>query len=247
MNGGVGVGIEIVDHDVRAVVVAGATSHPPVATGEVPINRPGTDGLVDALIRVAAAVNAPAAPVRVAWFPPGATMQATDVTGHHPGRLAEWMRRCRHDGHDAVALVDTPGRRWAVVLRWDQAVAERIEAAARRAGFGDVAVEPSPLSLARLPGRDLDDGTASDSPAQRWQRRDEADTFAVALGAARAAGGPIGARHTLRSLASAPTSPRHLPWLIERLADGPAQPERRPLGRERWRRFWRYRRSRPGR
>ena len=89
MSGRIGIGIGIgIDGDrVRAVIVDGSTGAA-LAAAEVPISHTGRDGLVAAVIRAAAAIVAPPAPVRVAWLPPEASVLATDVTGRHPARLA---------------------------------------------------------------------------------------------------------------------------------------------------------------
>jgi hypothetical protein len=47
-------------------------------------------------------------------------------------------------------LLDEGPRRWLYVLHWPDAGIRRIEALAERAGFVDVAVEPSPVALARV-------------------------------------------------------------------------------------------------
>jgi hypothetical protein len=136
-------------------------------------------------------------------FPPGSTLSRVDATGLGPGELN--ARRAQLAGaRDASSsiLVDDGPRRWLMGVAWDDAHVRRVEELAERAGFVDVAVDPSPVALVRV----LDDRITH-------LRRDAApdQSFAAiaanGLVVAGAAFGSIG--HTVPNLSCnhAPISP----------------------------------------
>lgn len=152
---GDGIGLEItrtvfrgirLDHDQPGQVANAA---------EVPISRFDDNSAVfDTLVRLRGQLSMSRLPTRVAWFPARSTMQRTDVTGltgpelnslrHHLASSAEIT---------STMLVDVAARRWMLTLRWDHHEAWRVQELVERAGFADVAVEPSPVALERVLSR----------------------------------------------------------------------------------------------
>ncbi len=150
------VGIELCSNLVRGVLLGEAGADIVRAT-EVALTAHDDDrSVLDALTRVRADLGADTLPARLATFPAGSWMRRVDVTGQSGPELnvlrAEIDRRHRAA---STLLVDDGPRRWLHVLHWPDAGIRRIEALAERAGFVDVAVEPSPVALARV----LDDET----------------------------------------------------------------------------------------
>ena len=147
---GLGIGIEIGARVVRAVRLHTDCAGEPVAA--VAIERAsGSHGLVDALIRAAVELDAPAGiPVRMAWFPIGASIEASDVTDHHPADVAETLAQWSATGHGAAVVTEHCARRWVALVRWSSAGVVQLERAATRAGLDHAVCEPSPLAVARL-------------------------------------------------------------------------------------------------
>jgi hypothetical protein len=90
-------------------------------------------------------------PTRVALFPPGSTLSRVDATGRSPTDLNALRARLAttRDASSSVLLDDGP-RRWLVGVAWDDAEIRRLEELTERAGFVDVAVDPSPMALMRV-------------------------------------------------------------------------------------------------
>ena len=147
------VGIELCSNLVRGVLLGDAGADIVRAT-EVALTAQDDDrSVLDALTRVRADLGADTLPARLATFPAGSWMRRVDVTGQTGPELNGLRSEIdRRHGAASTLLVDDGPRRWLHVLHWPDAGIRRIEALAERAGFVDVAVEPSPVALARVLG-----------------------------------------------------------------------------------------------
>jgi len=165
-----GIGIEVLASTVRAVRLDGDRPGQVVTSGSVS-RRDGPGGLVDALIRVAVAVQAPAgAGVRLAWFPTGASIEGRDVTAEHPATVAQLLARWSAVGDGATVVTERDGRRFVGLVRWPCDELAELLLAAAQAGLDDVECEPSPLALARLlPDRHVT--VTRDSAETGWHAR----------------------------------------------------------------------------
>ncbi len=112
--------------------------------------------MVDALVRLAAELGDPLVPTRVAVFPPSSTLSRVDATGL-TGTDLNTLRADLAASRNATSsvLLDDGPRRWLVGVSWDDAEIRRIEELSERAGFIDVAIDPSPLALARVLRADI--------------------------------------------------------------------------------------------
>ena len=149
---GDGVGIELTRDLVRGVRLDSSAPGRLAAAAEVPIASGGRDrAVVDALVRLRAELGGPPVPTRVAVFPPASTSSRVDATGLAGNELSRLRSELadEHDSSSSVLLDDGP-RRWLVGVRWDDNEIRRLEELTERAGFIDVAVDPSPLALARV-------------------------------------------------------------------------------------------------
>lgn len=145
------VGIELCSDLVRGVLL-GPTGAEITRATEVALTAHDDDrAVLDALTRVRAELGADTLPARLATFPAGSWMRRVDVTGK-TGPELNVLRFDIDRRHRAAStlLVDDGPRRWLDVLHWPDAGIRRIEALAERAGLVDVAVEPSPVALARV-------------------------------------------------------------------------------------------------
>jgi hypothetical protein len=149
---GDGVGIEVTQELLRGVRLDATEPGRVIAAAEVPVaNRLDDRTLVDALVRLRAELGEPRVPTRVALFPPGSTLSRVDATGlsaNDLNALRSQMSTTR--AASSSVLVDDGPRRWFVGVSWDDAEIRRVEDLVERAGFVDVAVDPSPLALARV-------------------------------------------------------------------------------------------------
>lgn len=149
---GDGIGLEITKTIIRGVRLARDQPKRVASAAEVPIARFQDHACVfDALVRVRGQLSTHPLPTRVAWFPSGSTMQRIEATG----LIGPELNAMRHDLADTASitstmLVDADARRWMLALRWDHGEAWRIQELVEKAGFVDVAVEPSPVSLERV-------------------------------------------------------------------------------------------------
>ena len=154
---GDGVGIEVTHGVVRGVRLDSAHPERIVAAAEVPVgNRLDDRATVDALVRLRAELGDPRVPTRLALFPPGSTLSRVDATG----LVGNDLNALRSDlasrrNASSSVLVDDGPRRWLVGVSWDDAEIRRVEDLAERAGFIDVAIDPSPLALARVLDGDI--------------------------------------------------------------------------------------------
>lgn len=171
---GDGVGIEFTESVVRGVRLDHDDPDRILAIADVPIREPGVEhSIVDALVRLRGELGAPTVATRVGTFPAGTTLQRVDATGltgpELNARRAELERRF---GIESTMLLDDGPRRWLVTLGWDTDRVRSVEQWVERAGFVDVAVEPSPVAIARVVPSS---GT--------WVRRDAAtgEAFRVVL------------------------------------------------------------------
>lgn len=147
---GEGVGLELT-HNVARGVALGDVAGRLTAAAEVGIAAIRDDrSVLDALVRIRAELGGIDAPTRVALFPSGSTMRRVDVTGLSGPELNA-MRNTLDSTHgiSSTVLIDDGPRRWMLALQWDEAFVIRIEELIERAGFVDVAIDPSPVALAR--------------------------------------------------------------------------------------------------
>ncbi len=155
-GGGRSVGIELCSNLVRGVLLGEAGAAIAHAAEVALTSHEDDRSMLDAMIRVRAELGADTVPARLATFPAGSWMRRVDVTGKSGPELnalrAEIDRRHRAA---STLLIDDGPRRWLHVLHWPDVGIRRIEALAERAGFVDVAVEPSPVALARVLGREV--------------------------------------------------------------------------------------------
>lgn len=157
MNGvgpsrGDGVGVEVTHDIVRGVRLESTQPERIVAAAEVPLANSLDDrATVDALVRLRAELGDPHVPTRIAVFPPGSTLSRVDATG----LVGNDLNALRSDlatsrNASSSVLVDDGPRRWLIGVSWDDTEIRRVEELAERAGFIDVAIDPSPLALARV-------------------------------------------------------------------------------------------------
>lgn len=149
---GDGIGLELTRGVVRGVLLAADEPERLRAATEVGIRHFDDDrSVLDALIRLRAELGASRAPTRVALFLPGSTLYRVDVTAQTGPELNVTRSRLLHD--DAVSstvLIDDGPRRWLYVVRWNDPLVRRLEELVEHAGFVDVAIDPSPVALARV-------------------------------------------------------------------------------------------------
>jgi hypothetical protein len=149
---GDGVGIEVTHGIVRGVRLGATQPERIMAAAEVALaNRLDDRAMVDALVRLRAELGDPRVPTRLAVFPPGSTLSRVDATGligNDLNALRSDLATRRHAS--SSVLVDDGPRRWLIGVSWDDTEIRRVEELAERAGFVDVAVDPSPLALARV-------------------------------------------------------------------------------------------------
>ena len=154
---GDGIGIEVTPGVLRGVRLDATEPGRLVAAAEVAVaNRFDDRALVNALVRLRAELGDARVPTRVAMFPPGSTLSrvdATGLTGVDLNALRSDLAATRR-ASSSVLLDDGP-RRWLVGVCWDDTEIRRIEELTERAGFIDVAVDPSPLALARVVGGEI--------------------------------------------------------------------------------------------
>jgi hypothetical protein len=149
---GDGVGIEVTSGVLRGVRLGSSEPGRMVAAAEVAVANPLDDrAMVNALVRLGAELGDARVPTRLAMFPPGSTLSRVDATGLTGVDLnALRARLAATRNATSSVLVDDGPRRWLVAVSWDDAEIRRIEELTERAGFIDVAVDPSPLALARV-------------------------------------------------------------------------------------------------
>ena len=149
---GDGVGIEVTHGILRGVRLGSTQPDRVVAAAEVAIaNRLDDRAMVDALVRLRAELGDPLVPTRIAVFPPGSTLSRVDATGlsgNDLNALRSDLTTSRRAS--SSVLIDDGPRRWLIGVSWDDTEIRRVEELAERAGFVDVAVDPSPLALARV-------------------------------------------------------------------------------------------------
>ncbi len=152
---GDGVGIEIADTVIRGVRVRHDVEGRLSAAAEYPVNLADDNSTLDALVLLRAELGEPDEPARIATFPSDAMMQRVDITGRSGPELNELRSRLdRRHGINSTVVADDGPRRWLLLIRWDAHAVRRLEDLAERAGFVDVTVEPTPMSLARVTGHD---------------------------------------------------------------------------------------------
>ncbi len=154
---GDGVGIEVTAGVLRGVRLGSTEPGRVVAAAEVAVaDRNDDRAMVDALVRLRAELGDARVPTRLAVFPPGSTLSrvdATGLTGADLNALRAELATTR--AASSSVLVDDGARRWLVGVSWDDTEIRRIEELTERAGFIDVAVDPSPLALARVVDSDI--------------------------------------------------------------------------------------------
>lgn len=154
---GDGVGIEVARDVIRGVRLGSTAPGRLVAAAEVPVAVRADDrSMVNALVRLRAELGDPRIPTRLAVFPPGSTLARVDATGLSGPELNQLRSDLALSRSAAsTVLIDDGPRRWLVGVSWDDVEIRRLEDLAERAGFIDVAVDPSPLALARVLGNDV--------------------------------------------------------------------------------------------
>jgi len=151
---GVGVGIEVTDDMIRGVRIHPARDGRLATAAEVPIDGSDAESVLTGMVLLRAELGGSSEPTRVAVFPTGAMLQRSDVTGHSANELKDLRSRMAEHDVTATMLVDDGPRRWLLLVRWDEPRIEHLAAVTTQAGFTDVALEPSPLSIARVAGPD---------------------------------------------------------------------------------------------
>jgi hypothetical protein len=149
---GQGIGIEFTASVVRGVALGRETDGRLRAAAEVGIASARDDrAVLDALVRLRAELGGARGPTRVALFPPGSTMHRIDVTGRSGPELNALRSGLERDHRvSSTVLIDDGPRRWMMAVRWDEQVVRRLEELVERAGFVDVAIDPSPVAVARV-------------------------------------------------------------------------------------------------
>ena len=152
MRRGDGVGLEITTNVVRGVRLAHDAAGRIAAVTEIPITTLDDDGRVyDALVRARGQLGTHQIPTRVSWFPTRSTLQRLDVTGLTGPELNSLRTDLEREfSANSTMLIDSEARRWMLAMRWDYSGAWRLQELAERAGFVDVAIEPSPVALQRV-------------------------------------------------------------------------------------------------
>ncbi len=152
MRRGDGVGIEIGAGVVVGVRFDAETPGRVAVAAAVPIGRRRDDqALIDALAELYVRLGISDEPVRVAWFGPEALIVRVPIQAGNAAaverRRGELRRRL---GVTHTMFVEEAARSWLLAVNWDERPVARIERLARRSGFADVTVEPSPLALQRV-------------------------------------------------------------------------------------------------
>ena len=149
---GDGIGIEFTSHLIRGVRLESSEPDRVTAAAEVAIEARSDDHTVlDALVRLRAELGEPGVPTRIAVFPPGSTLTRLDATGLAPNDLnARRADLATKRNASSSVLVDDGPRRWLIGVAWDDGYIRRVEELAERAGFVDVAIDPSPIALMRV-------------------------------------------------------------------------------------------------
>ena len=154
---GDGIGIEVTPGVLRGVRLGSTEPGRMVAAAEVAVANQFDDrAMLDALVRLRAELGDARVPTRVAMFPPGSTLSRVDATGLAGvdlNALRAGLATSR--GATSSVLVDDGPRRWLIGVSWDDTEIRRVEELTERAGFIDVAVDPSPLALARVVGSEI--------------------------------------------------------------------------------------------
>jgi hypothetical protein len=149
---GDGIGIEVTFGVLRGVRLDAATPGRVTAAAEVAVaDRHDDRAVVDALVRLRAELGDAHLPTRLAVFPTGSTLSRVDATGLSGADLNALRADVAASRRaSSTVLVDDGPRRWLVGVAWDDNEIRRLEELTERAGFVDVAVDPSPLALARV-------------------------------------------------------------------------------------------------
>ncbi len=148
---GDGVGIEVADSILRGVRIRHDANGRLNAAAEIPINTADDDLALDAFVMLRAELGEPTEPTRLATFPTTAMLQRIDITGRSGPELNELRSNLdRRHGINSTVIADDGPRRWLLAIRWDAHATRRLEELAERAGFVDVAAEPSPMAVARV-------------------------------------------------------------------------------------------------
>jgi hypothetical protein len=148
---GDGVGIEVADSILRGVRLRHNVNGRLSSAAELPINIADDDLALDAFVLLRAELGEPNEPTRLATFPTNAMLQRIDITGRSGPELNELRSMLdRRHGINSTVVTDDGPRRWLLAIRWDAHATRRLEELAERAGFVDVAAEPSPMAVARV-------------------------------------------------------------------------------------------------
>ncbi len=110
-------------------------------------------------------------------------MHRIDVTGRSGPELNTLRSTIeRTQAISSTVLIDDGPRRWMLALRWNEEFVVRIEELVERAGFVEVAIDPSPVALSRAL-----------TPGTTFARRDAAtdEAFDVVIAGVAVAAGSI--------------------------------------------------------
>lgn len=166
---GNGVGVECTGRVLRGIRLDTTADDGIGQAAEVGVRDFDDDrSLLDSLMRLRADLGSPRESARLATFLTTSTLQRFDVTGATGPELNDRRRSLEAThGIRSTVLVDDGPRRWMIAVRWDERQIRRLEELAERAGFLDVAIDPSPVALARVVGADV-------TTARRGASADEA-------------------------------------------------------------------------
>ena len=146
-----GLGIEVTSTVVRGVRLTNDSAARLAHAAEFPIVAHDLGSTLDALILLRAELDEVDGPTRIATFPRDTVMQRIDITGRSNNEI-DRLRSSVRDSDDAAStwIADDGPRRWLSAIRWNEPFIDRLIALAVRAGFHDIAVEPSAVAMARI-------------------------------------------------------------------------------------------------
>ncbi len=185
-----GVGIEIAGTVLRGVVADENDPDIVVAAHEVALTSDtDVEALREGFMHLHAQLDPGPRSTRLAWFPPGATLQRLDVTGLSGPELNEVRDRLdlRH-ATPVTLLLDAGVRRWMLAIRWNSDAAQQLQRIAEQAGFLDATIEPSPVALHRALQREVRMVHRNASAISTWAAAYDEDVV-VAAAALRAGQG----------------------------------------------------------
>lgn len=150
---GLGVGIELDDTSIRAVLVTPDAPGRVARVASFDLEGGSTAQILDGLTRVALELGVlhQSIPTRISWHTHNSTIQSVDLTGRD---RSAWSR-IRHEAigeADATgSIIVTAGARTVLQLvTWDELRANALAESAAAAGLGVVSIEPAPFAATRV-------------------------------------------------------------------------------------------------